>query len=626
VTRAAVASARWPLLVALLAVLVHVNALGNGFTLDDRRLVEDNPAIRSLAGLPRLLVEPYWPQGEASGLHRPVTIASLALNRAVTGAGPFGFHLVNVLLHGLVTALLWLAARRAGLHYGTALACAALFAVHPLHTEAVANIAGRAELLAAAGVLGAWLLHRRAADDSTRGGRGPAIAAAGLYLLAFLSKETAVLAPVLFWVDDRLRRRSGETPRPAGAYLGYAGAVAVAIVLRFVALGGLRGAEDVAFIDNPAAAGGGLVRIATALWVLVRYAGLFVWPASLSSDYSFDAIPAVDGLADPRWMVGALLAAGVVALGAWGFRRSRPVCLAAAIAVLFLLPASNLPFTVGTLMAERLVYLPTAGVCLLLGHMAAALARNDRGVRATVVAVVVGALVAAAGWRTWQRNPDWSDNLTLTLRDVETQPRSAKLHAGAGIALHVAGREEEAERRYRRALEIYPDYAQVHYNLGELLAESGRTDAAIASLRRASEIAPANPRPYRTLARLLRQRGRTDEALEAYARGVAADPGDFRFRFDYGRALLGAQGWGRAIDVFAALAEDDPAGVWGRIARVLVLDWQGETAEALALLDEVLARPQLEDRERDELRRLRSAIANRPPRDGATPGGSDLGQ
>ena len=156
----------WPALVALTAALVYLNALGNGFALDDVNIVRDNPHIRSVAGLPGLFARPYWPdaEGVASGLYRPITLATFALDRAVWGGGAAGFHAVNVALHALVSALAWFVGRRVGIHYGTALLAALLFAVHPIHVEAVANIVGRSELLAAAGVLAAWLSHRRAAE------------------------------------------------------------------------------------------------------------------------------------------------------------------------------------------------------------------------------------------------------------------------------------------------------------------------------------------------------------------------------------------------------------------------------------------------------------------------------
>jgi Flp pilus assembly protein TadD len=611
----------WPILAAAVGVAVYLTSLGNDFALDDIQLVRDNPRIRSAARVPELFLEPYWPtDGEAAGLYRPIPLVSFALNRALLGPGPFGFHLVNVTLHGLVCALAWSVVRRAEEARGTALMTALVFAVHPLHTEAVANIVGRAELLAAAGVLAAWLVHRRASEASARGPRlRSAALACACYLLALLSKESAVLAPLVFALEDRLRRRAGgwaRSGRPAVAlYAVYALAFVVAAALRVAALGGLRGAESTTVLDNPAAAAGTGPRIATALWVLCRYAWLFVWPAALSADYSYDAIPVVRTAGDPRWLVGLLVAAGVVGLGAYGWRRSRPVCLAAAIMVLLLLPASNLPFPVGTLMAERLTYLPSLGACLLVGHLGATLGARARG-SPRHLGVLAGAglvVVSALGLRTAVRNPVWENNLTLSLRDLEVTPRSAKLHAGAGIAHHAAGRVVEAERHYREALAIYPDYAQIHYNLGELLAERGDDGAAIKHLGRAASLAPGNVRPYKTLARLLRRAARLEEALAAFSTGARLDPGDHRFRFDYGRALLAADRRAEAIEVFAGLAHDDPGGLWGGISSVLVDDSQGRTAEAIAACRSLIERQDLGASQRRELERLLAALERRGP-------------
>ncbi|HZN54180.1 MAG TPA: DUF1736 domain-containing protein [Candidatus Polarisedimenticolaceae bacterium] len=476
----------WPLLVALAAVLVHLGALRNGFALDDVTLVEHNPSIVSLAHLPRLFVEPYWNVGggEHYGLFRPLTIASYAINRAITGPGPAGFHAVNVLLHGAVAALAWLALRRVGTHYGTALLGGLLFAVLPVHSEAVANIAGRAEILTALCVLAAWLAHDK----------GWSAAAAGLYLAAILSKESAVLAPALYLADDLTRRRVPRTGRMR-RYGGYALAVGVMLALRAAALGAHQAAEDTIPLDNPAAAAGVAPRVATALWVQVLYAASCLVPVHLVSDYSFDAIPTVRTIGDPRLIAGLLLVGGMVAAGSWAWSRSRPIAIAALLWGIFFLPSSNLLFPTGTVMAERLTYLPSLGVCLVLGHAGAAAARRWRA----LVPVVAAGLVAVYAGRTIARVPAWRDNLTLATTDVATMPRSAKLQAGAGIFLSDAGRFAEAEEHLRRAVEIYPAYAQMHYNLAVLLVRRGARDEAVEHLERAIALAPANPRPRRLL-------------------------------------------------------------------------------------------------------------------------------
>ena len=495
-------SARWPLLVAAVAVLVHLDTLGNGFALDDVALVAQNPAIASPARIPRLLVEPYADLGGGhAGLYRPATTISLAINRALTGAAPFGFHLGNVLLHAGVAALAWAALRRAATHYGTALAGAMLFAVHPLHTEAVANVAGRAELLAALFVLSAWVAWRHA-GESARPGRWRA-ASAAFYLLAILAKEGAILAPVLFIADDAMRDGAPAGIRAVKRYAAFAAALAVALGLRLLALGSHQAADSAIPLDNPAAAAGTLPRVSTALWVQVKYALLCLWPHPLSADYSFDAIPIARSLADPRALAGLAFLGVLATTAIWGWRHSRPLAIAALLWAVFFLPSSNLFFGTGTIMAERLAYLPSLGVALFAGHAAAALAAKAPPSRRRLVAAavvgtvgVVAAILAAA---TWNRNPAWKDNLTLATTDVATQPGSAKLQAGAGIFLASAGRDAEAEDHLRRAVAIYPDYAQAHYNLAVVLNRRGARDEALAHLRTAVALAPENASARRLL-------------------------------------------------------------------------------------------------------------------------------
>ena len=471
---------------------MYAAALRNGFALDDVFLVGSNPAIATAANIPKLFLSPYWDApGESYGLYRPLTIASFAVDRAVMGSGPLGFHLTNVLLHAGVSALAWFALRRAGTRYGTALAGAGLFAVLPVHSEAVANVAGRAELLAALFVLSAWLAHRR----------GSRVAAAALFFCALLSKESAILAPALFLLDDRVRDRRGVREL-APRYAGFAAALVGMLVLRVVALGPHQTAEGTIALDNPAAAAGFTPRIATALWVQLKSALLCVLPAHLVSDYSFDAIPVARGLGDLRALAGLAFVGTALAAVVWGFARCRPVMLAAALWIVFALPSSNLLFPAGTIMAERLVYLPSLGICLAIGHaVSTGAAGEGRGRRIAVVAAMV---VAVAGYsaRTIARVPDWKDNLTLATADVATSPRSAKLQAGAGIFLADAGRAAEAEDHLRRAVAIYPDYAQMHYNLAVLLARRGARDEAIEHLNRAVALAPDNPLPHQLLERL----------------------------------------------------------------------------------------------------------------------------
>lgn len=504
---AARTSPRWPLLCALVAVFVHWRALGNGFALDDVRLVESNPAIASLAHLPSPFVEPYGNvAGENYGLYRPLTMASFAINRAILGAGPFGFHLVNVLLHAAVAALAWLALKRAGTHYGTALLGGLLFAVLPIHTEAVLNIAGRAELLAALFVLAAWLAHRRANEAEASAERWR-LGAALLYFGAILSNESAVLAPVLFFADDVLRGREAA-PRRGKLVFGYAMASTVMLALRGLALGVHPSAAASIPLDNPAAAAGAWPRVAIAVWVQLKYALLCMAPRHLVSDYSFDAIPVARSFADPRVVAGFGFLAALVTAAVWGWKRSRPVALAVIVWAVFFLPSANLLFPTGTIMAEHLAYLPSLGLCLAIGHFGAAFAAREGPAKATRtrrigVAALAAVVILGFAIRTWIRIPDWKSDLTLAVADVATMPRSAKLQTNAGLFLADAGRVSEAEAHLRRAIELVPGNPVPRRLLDRLTG------------RRAS---PAAPRSIEGAARPRSRRGRADRAARRSAR------------------------------------------------------------------------------------------------------------
>ena len=496
----------------VIAAAAYVNTLGNGYALDDVDIVRDNPNLRSVANVPLLFATPYWPDGSGtdSGLYRPVTLSTFAVDRAVFGSDPAGAHGVNVALHALVSILAWFAARRVGTRYGTALLAALLFAVHPIHAEAVANLVGRSELLAGAGVLAAWLCHRRSPEAPSRG-RSLAwdLAAALSYGLAVLSKETAILAPLVFLADD-LRAVGGSGPRTARAgnvraWVMFAAALVATLAMRVAVLGGVRGAADAIPVDNPVVDAGAFARCATALWIQVRYALLMVWPARLCSDYSFDAIPVVRTALDPRFAAGLLFTLGIAALVVHGWRRRSPVLVGATLWIAFFLPTSNLIFPVGALMAERFAYLPSLGFCVLAGHLGASLAGAGGRARRLRQATVVTAILAlvALGARTWHRNPAWKDNASLALHDVRIMPRSAKLQAGAGIVLAERGERASAERHFLAALAIYPDYAQVHYNLGILLSRRGAWSGAVEHLLRSSVLSPANPRALEALSRVV---------------------------------------------------------------------------------------------------------------------------
>jgi hypothetical protein len=184
---------RWaPYVVALVAVAVYANALENGYVLDDRGILLKNPLVTSVSGIWRAFANPYWPAAIGGGQYRPLVIASFSLDWWLSGGDPMWLHAVNILWHAAASVLVWFLAAEL-LAPAAALGAALLFAVHPVHVEAVSNVVGRSELMAAAFVLAALLAHRRVKW-----------LAPIFFALALLSKESALVFVGLAVLHDLL--------------------------------------------------------------------------------------------------------------------------------------------------------------------------------------------------------------------------------------------------------------------------------------------------------------------------------------------------------------------------------------------------------------------------------------
>ncbi|MEE9292515.1 MAG: tetratricopeptide repeat protein [Acidobacteriota bacterium] len=560
------------LLPILIALVVNLGALTPGFIHDDHRLIEQNELIRDTARIPEILSRGYWSVDEVSvpNLYRPLTILSFALNHAVGGIRPFGYRAVNLLLHLLVTLLVVALARRTlgarsrGQATVLPLAAGVLFAVHPVHTEVLGEVVGRAELLAAAGVLGsvlAFLLARERAGGER--GVDPRWAVLGLACLAvgFLSKENAVVAPVLALAADRLivRRRLAW-----GYHLASFGLVAALLGIRIAVLGGLNPAGPAHFIDNPIAQAQFWPGLLTAIAVLGRYASLLVAPLSLSIDYSYDAIPLVGSPLDPWLLVGLMAGAAWIGGLAGALRRSAAVAFGLIWIGVAIAPVANLSFTIGTIMAERLLYLPSVGFCLLAAAgLGALLARADaaspsgsaRGGGIRILGLVV--LLAFAS-RSVVRLRDWKDDHAIFSAAVAVHPNSVRSLFNYAAACEERDQDDDARRAYERAISIYGRFDEAHYNLAGLHARHGEWDDAVEHYRESLVTNPSNPRHLVNLGHSLNGRGSFVEARAVLERAIRADPGSGEAHTNLGAALLGLNEPVAAVEVYRAAIRLEP--------------------------------------------------------------------
>jgi hypothetical protein len=354
--------------VAALALVVNVPVLLAGFVFDDHPIVEENRRVVEVQ-LGTIWRTSYWGSAERVGEYRPFVTSTYALEHGLLGPAPVHFHAVNWLLHAAVAVSLLFAGRAIGLGERAAAIAAGVFAIHPIHLDAIAPVVGRAELLAALALGGGtalWVRIRREPEVRP----GPLLALAGCVAMGAFSKETALATvPLLAVVELLIVRGTGNRHTLIAATAAVVLAVGAYLIARAVILGGLLPSGGTSFVAlaNPLVDETHGVRLLTAAAILGTYLRLFVWPANLSPDYSYDSLPVLRSAADPAvWLPFALLVA-LVALAVACMRR-RPAVTTAAVA--FLAPysiVSNAAFPIGTMLAERLFYLPSLGLCWLVG-------------------------------------------------------------------------------------------------------------------------------------------------------------------------------------------------------------------------------------------------------------------
>ena len=577
------------LLPGLLAVLLHLPVVSHEFVFDDKGAILDNPLLARTADLPKILLAPWWNAPRAGpGLYRPVATMTFAIDRALAGGfRPGWFHLVNVLLHAGVTCLVaWLALALLDSIPG-AFVAGFLFAVHPVHVEAVAGVVGRAEILAAGLTLTAVLLHRTALTRPGRGGR-PALAGAPIaMLLALLSKESAFVAPILVAICDRGDPSPGWTRRRRlGLYAAYASAVGAALALRALVLGSPAGLGAIPFIDNPAAAAGAVEGRLTALACVARYAGLLLWPARLSVDYSYNQIPLARGAGDPLVLLGLGVVLGMVLGGVALASRRHVVGQALLFAAVSMALTANLLLFIGTLLAERLLYLPSVGVCLLAGW-AVARARAPWAVRAAWT--LAFAAIAAAGGRTWIRLPEWRDDFALYQSAARVSPGCARIRYNLGNAWLQRHDDRRAADEYRAAIAIYPGFGDARANLGMALLQQGRPGEALETLQEAARLQPSNAEVAVNLGSSWRALGDAARAEIEFRRALALNPRAATAWNNLGSLLLSRGDATGAAEALQRAAQIDPEFAVYHVNLADALMASGRKSEAIAEFERAAA-------------------------------------
>lgn len=543
--------------------LVYGNTLGNGFVIDDRAFVEQNPIIRDLANVPQMFTSGFWESTVASvqALYRPAVTVSFALNYALGGLDPFGYHLVNILLHAANTLLLFALVHLLSRRTLFAGAAAALFGLHPIGTESVAWVAQRSELMGAFFALGTLLLYISVFPPEgrrdRRAGRSVLLQVCGVlaFFLALLSKEGAIALPgVLIIYDLAFKRAPGRWVRLAP----YLALTAVYVGTLALAFGG-PGAYRIDFVFNPLIQEPAGARALTGVQLFGFGVWLLLWPERLVADYSFASLPLADTVWDPDVIAAGIGILALVGLLLLSWRQHRVMFLGLGAMCCYLgLFVLNALYPMASMFAERFLYMPSVGFALACVGAGDLLLRLVPRQRETAGFLVLAVIVLAFSVRARSRNFEWHDNYTLLVSAAEANPGSAWVQASLAGEYFERGDYQSARFHSLRAVEIYPQYGRAYLNLGEAALAVGahveavrhlstavrlspRSWAAHSSLglaykelgdfaaaeeqyRRSLEINPSNPLALNNLANLVRLQGDRLRALDLWRRALAIDP------------------------------------------------------------------------------------------------------
>ncbi|OGM96494.1 MAG: hypothetical protein A3B86_00345 [Candidatus Yanofskybacteria bacterium RIFCSPHIGHO2_02_FULL_38_22b] len=486
----------------VLSFLVFGNGISGEFVFDDVTVIQNRGDLTNPDNFFSLWVYPYHQNMPKTGLYRPLTMASYALNHFIFGSSPVSFHIVNIILHALNSFLVFLLVKYLLKSGRIAFLSFILFLFHPIHTEAVTSIVGRAELLA-------FFWSILTIYSSLKGRK---ILAGIFLLLALASKESALMIlPMMFFIEWLwLGKKFYST---VIKFIYFSIPLAVYSVLRYIALGRyFTGDITTTIIENQLKFVGWPVRVFTATKVFFMYLEKLLWPINLSADYSYNTIKVVTNLFNSWQSITGLMVLFILIM-ALVLPRTRKSILALGV-VIFLFPyliISNLIFPIGTIMGERLMYFPSLGFAIISSFWLAKLIEKIGVVRKLGYLVLIG-LICFYGVRTFIRNKDWQSHRTLFTAALAESP-DGLITSNALAGIHMRSNEwDKAKEQLEISKGIYEDNALLQNLLGIVADHDGNYILAEEKFKRSLELNPDMIVSDINLAELYLKQSRFEEA------------------------------------------------------------------------------------------------------------------
>mgnify|MGYP001324509907 CR=1 FL=1 len=538
------------LLICLTIVLVSLvcfsNNLTGKFIYDDYLVVVDNTSIKSLNNIPNLFLQSYFGKDNNAGTYRPLTTVSFAINYAISGLEPYGYHLVNIIIHTINSLLIYCIVKHYSESKLLSMFTALLFSVHPVHSEAVAAIYGRPELLATMFLLLSWVYYLKSPINKYY-----YFISLLSYFLSLLCKESGIVFfGILLLVQFCTKTSWKERLLPEIKTWGYVAITVPYLIVRTLVTGAFGVPKTGQILGNESF----LTRFYTMSFGYVKYFQMLVWPSKFYIEYDFSVIPKITSM-NYTVALSLLLVLLVVVVGFWQASKNRIVAFGILFFFVTTSVVSNVFLPTGILISERTIYLAVGSICLIIG--AAFYKVYKMGWTKLALVFFIFTLLLAST-RTYYRNLDFQNDEVLFSSTLKISPNHFKANYSLGLYYENIGQIDKAEVYLKKALQLNENSSIANVALGNFYNKQRKVDLAISLFKKAILLDQNNADAHNFYGAILLSQNNLCEAKEHLTKAIAINKSLVKAHNNLGVTFAQMNNYKEAKREFEKTLELDP--------------------------------------------------------------------
>jgi len=592
------------ILLFVISFLVYFNSLKNEFTFDDITIVKNNLLIRDLKNIPEIFSTGYWWGGlyKNDGLYRPLVILSYAINYSIHQLNPLGYHLVNVLIHCLNSVLVFLLIRKISNNISLSILSTTFFSIHPIHTECVDGIVGRAELLSALFILFSFIMYLKIREHLFGKKYFFYLMSLLFFALALLCKENAITLLLIITIYDfcftdnfNIKKIFFGENKIVIFYFGYLLITVIYLLMKIILFKSIFITTKIPFIDNPLIDQPMIQAKMTALYLILKGIPLQIFPLNLSADYSYNQISVINSFSDYRVYITILFIFILIFLLSYSLKkRERLLTFSILFSLSTIIVTSNLFLNIGTIFGERLLYLPSVGYCLflaiLLNKLILFLLNRERGKNLLpLINILCVIIIASYSLRTIVRNFDWKNNLTIFLKTTKTSPNSAKIYMNLGIEYLALNDFEKALYYEDKALAIFPKYGDALNTIGAIYFKKREFDKAQSYFEETIKLNKDFFAAHSNLGLVLKQKGQYTNAIKEFKISLELYPHQFEAYYNIAVCYLAIGNLTEAKDNFLKSLQYQPNDIETYLQLASISATENDMAKAIYYNEKIIA-------------------------------------